>query len=192
MPQYDGTGPRGQGPMTGRGMGFCVMRVNENQPQADSPSRPSFARRSPDSSGGRDEGGSAMAQHGPPAGDNLSDVKGFVGIQGKIISDKNNIGKGVNKMPGGDGTGPLGMGPMTGRAAGFCAGYGMPGYMNPIPGRGSRLRQGYGGQVGMGRGRGFWGRGRGGAWGGMPYGAPYAAPYGAPYAMPYGMPYANI
>jgi len=98
-------------------------------------------------------------------------------------------------MPGGDGTGPLGMGPMTGRAAGFCAGYGMPGYMNPIPGQGFRLRQGYGGQVGMGRGRGFWGRGggrgrgfwgrgRGGAWGGMPY--------GAPYAMPYGMPYANI
>ena len=26
-------------------------------------------------------------------------------------------------MPRGDGTGPMGMGPMTGRAAGFCAGY---------------------------------------------------------------------
>jgi len=39
-------------------------------------------------------------------------------------------------MPGGDGTGPAGMGPMTGRAAGYCAGYGMPGFMNPIPGRG--------------------------------------------------------
>ncbi|MBN2210726.1 MAG: DUF5320 domain-containing protein, partial [Sedimentisphaerales bacterium] len=25
-------------------------------------------------------------------------------------------------MPGGDGTGPAGFGPMTGRAAGFCAG----------------------------------------------------------------------
>ncbi len=23
MPNYDGTGPRGQGPMTGRGMGSC-------------------------------------------------------------------------------------------------------------------------------------------------------------------------
>ncbi|HDR73327.1 MAG TPA: hypothetical protein ENN85_05410 [Methanoculleus sp.] len=23
MPGYDGTGPRGQGPMTGRGMGYC-------------------------------------------------------------------------------------------------------------------------------------------------------------------------
>ena len=24
MPAYDGTGPRGQGPMTGRGMGYCA------------------------------------------------------------------------------------------------------------------------------------------------------------------------
>jgi hypothetical protein len=39
-------------------------------------------------------------------------------------------------MPRGDGTGPAGMGPMTGRAAGFCAGYGVPGYMNPVGGRG--------------------------------------------------------
>lgn len=57
-------------------------------------------------------------------------------------------------MPRGDGTGPMGMGPMTGRAAGFCAGYGMPGYMNYVPGRG----------LGMGYGRGF--RGRGGFGGG--------------------------
>lgn len=59
-------------------------------------------------------------------------------------------------MPGGDRTGPAGMGPMTGRAAGYCAGYGMPGYLNPIFGRG------YGG---WGRGYGGWGRGYGG-WGG--------------------------
>jgi hypothetical protein len=39
-------------------------------------------------------------------------------------------------MPRGDGTGPAGMGPMTGRAAGFCAGYPVPGYMNPAGGRG--------------------------------------------------------
>ena len=38
-------------------------------------------------------------------------------------------------MPGGDGTGPGGMGPMTGRAAGICAGYGAPGYVNRIGGR---------------------------------------------------------
>ena len=49
-------------------------------------------------------------------------------------------------MPRGDRTGPQGMGPMTGRAAGYCAGYDAPGYANPIPGRG----------LGMGRG----GRGR--------------------------------
>ncbi|OQX80465.1 MAG: hypothetical protein B6D56_04975 [Candidatus Omnitrophica bacterium 4484_70.1] len=59
-------------------------------------------------------------------------------------------------MPGGDGTGPLGLGPMTGRAAGYCAGYSVPGYMNPIPGRGW-------GWFGFGRGwgRGWFGRGRG-------------------------------
>ena len=42
------------------------------------------------------------------------------------------------------------MGPMTGRAAGYCAGNTDPGYMTPGPGRGP--------------GRGFAGRGRGG-WG---------------------------
>ena len=38
-------------------------------------------------------------------------------------------------MPFGDGTGPRGMGPMTGRGAGYCAGFGRPGFANPIPGR---------------------------------------------------------
>jgi hypothetical protein len=38
-------------------------------------------------------------------------------------------------MPFGDGTGPAGIGPMTGRAAGFCAGYPVSGYMNPVMGR---------------------------------------------------------
>jgi hypothetical protein len=33
-------------------------------------------------------------------------------------------------MPRGNGTGPLGMGPMTGRRTGYCAGYGMPGNPN--------------------------------------------------------------
>ena len=39
-------------------------------------------------------------------------------------------------MPGGDGTGPLGFGPMTGHGAGFCSGYGIPGcilYTSPSP-----------------------------------------------------------
>jgi len=53
-------------------------------------------------------------------------------------------------MPRGDGTGPLGLGPMTGRIAGFCAGYPVPGYMNPVAGRGY-----------FGWGRGWFGRGRG-------------------------------
>lgn len=38
-------------------------------------------------------------------------------------------------MPRGDRTGPMGLGPMTGRAAGYCAGFGVPGYMNPVGGR---------------------------------------------------------
>jgi len=66
---------------------------------------------------------------------------------------------------------------MTGRAAGYCAGYAVPGFMNPMPGRGF-----WGGGRGMGFGRGF-GRGRG--WGAMAWGyGPAYAPYGAypPYA----------
>ena len=53
-------------------------------------------------------------------------------------------------MPRGDRTGPMGIGPMTGRGAGFCAGYGMPGY------------------AGFGFGRAYRGRGRSmfGSWGG--------------------------
>ncbi|MGI6574303.1 MAG: DUF5320 domain-containing protein [bacterium] len=42
-------------------------------------------------------------------------------------------------MPWGDGTGPMGFGPMTGRAAGFCAGFAVPGYANPYRGRGRGL-----------------------------------------------------
>lgn len=49
-------------------------------------------------------------------------------------------------MPRGDGTGPIGMGPMTGRRMGYCVDRTMPA---------SEIR-GYG--RGMGRGRGFRGR----------------------------------
>lgn len=54
-------------------------------------------------------------------------------------------------MPRGDGTGPMGMGPGTGRALGYCAGFSVPGYMNPVPGRRFFVRPwGF-----AGRGRGF-------------------------------------
>ena len=81
-------------------------------------------------------------------------------------------------MPGGDGTGPMGMGAMTGRAAGYCAGYPVAGYMNPVYGRG-----GFG--YGRGFGRGF-GRGRGFGWRGAvyPYGNSYGNPYGAANVTP--------
>ena len=39
-------------------------------------------------------------------------------------------------MPRGDRTGPAGLGSMTGRAAGFCAGYPVAGSMNPAWGGG--------------------------------------------------------
>jgi hypothetical protein len=80
-------------------------------------------------------------------------------------------------MPRGDGTGPAGMGPMTGRAAGYCAGYGAPGFAN-APGWGGRE---FGYRGGFGRG---WGRGS------LRYGYPagaYAPPPAAgPYAPPWG------
>jgi len=57
-------------------------------------------------------------------------------------------------MPRGDGTGPMGLGPMTGRKAGYCAGFPVPGYMNPVS-----AGRGY-----FGWGRGFFGRGGGRGW----------------------------
>ncbi|MCD6531082.1 DUF5320 domain-containing protein [bacterium] len=56
-------------------------------------------------------------------------------------------------MPWGDGTGPMGLGPRTGRGAGYCAGYGVPGYMNPGVGVAPR----WGWRYGAGRGWGGWG-----------------------------------
>ncbi len=70
-------------------------------------------------------------------------------------------------MPGGDGTGPLGQGPMTGRGLGYCAGYAAPGFA-----AGGRLGLGLGFRGGFGWrypyygyygrpwfGRGWWYRG---------------------------------
>ncbi len=148
MPGFDGTGPLGQGPMTGRGLGFCVLTTSKENP---------------------------------------GQVKGFAGLQnvpiGQKVKNFENTGKEVINMPFGDGTGPAGTGPMTGRAAGFCAGYPMPGYMNPAVGKAGFYGPGvqafgpygagsygygmpYGGwgnpwlRKGFGFGRGF-GRGRG-------------------------------
>ncbi|MBN1695063.1 DUF5320 domain-containing protein [candidate division WOR-3 bacterium] len=73
-------------------------------------------------------------------------------------------------MPLGDRTGPAGLGPMTGRGAGYCAGYSVPGYMNRGPGRG----------FGRGWGRGFgWGRGLGWRRAAYSYVPDYG--YGVPY-----------
>jgi hypothetical protein len=58
-------------------------------------------------------------------------------------------------MPRGDRTGPAGLGPMSGRALGPCAGYDVRGYMEPLLGRGFR---------GCGRGRGGGNGGGGFGW----------------------------
>lgn len=63
-------------------------------------------------------------------------------------------------MPGGDRSGPEGLGPMTGRGAGLCAGFAVGGYANQA------FRFGFGRGLGGGRnfrGGGF-GRGRRGRW----------------------------
>jgi len=85
-------------------------------------------------------------------------------------------------MPRGDRTGPMGMGPMTGRAAGYCAGSNTPGYANPAAGQGMGF-----GPAGRGFGRGSGGGGRGwrhwfyatGLPGWMRFGG-WAAPYARP------------
>lgn len=56
-------------------------------------------------------------------------------------------------MPGGDRTGPAGVGPRTGGGWGYCGGFGMPGFANRGLGRGFGM--------GFGWGRGAWGWGRG-------------------------------
>ena len=71
------------------------------------------------------------------------------------MKKKKNVNGGDKKMPGGDRTGPTGRGPMTGRAAGICAGYNTPGYITP----GYRRGLGLGARRGLrGRGKGFWWR----------------------------------
>lgn len=66
-------------------------------------------------------------------------------------------------MPGENGTGPAGMGPMTGRGAGYCTGYSTPRPANAVQGRG------YG--FGFGRGLGFGFRGNRGRRRAGPYAA---------------------
>jgi hypothetical protein len=73
-------------------------------------------------------------------------------------------------MPRGDRTGPVGMGPRSGRVAGYCAGFDVPGYASAGLGRGRG--RGFG-QWGGGGGRGFGGRWRGFAWGGPPGWTPW-------------------
>lgn len=87
-------------------------------------------------------------------------------------------------MPRGDRTGPIGMGAMTGRGAGYCAGFGRAGYANPVPGRG--LGRGLV-QDRYALGRGFGGGGRGWRHWYYAIGLPRWRRFGA-YAAPYPKP----
>lgn len=99
-------------------------------------------------------------------------------------------------MPLGDRTGPWGLGSMTGRGMGYCAGSPVPGFMNPGYGLGGGFwfGRGFGRGFGFGRGLGF-GRGRGWRRGGfLPFwGSPYPwmMPYGYPSPYSYGYPYSG-
>ncbi|NLI78764.1 MAG: DUF5320 domain-containing protein [Candidatus Riflebacteria bacterium] len=76
-------------------------------------------------------------------------------------------------MPRGDGTGPQGQGPRTGRGMGFCNGFDAPGFAT-----GGGRGQGIGRRMG-GRGPRGWGRGRWSArqgWAGTPPGQTPALP----------------
>jgi hypothetical protein len=50
MTNYDGTGPRGRGPFTGRGMGFCIMpeedynKLKERHPKEYTESYDEYSR----------------------------------------------------------------------------------------------------------------------------------------------------
>jgi hypothetical protein len=80
-------------------------------------------------------------------------------------------------MPGGDRTGPMGMGPMTGRAAGLCAGFGAPGFVTGGPGLGRGWGRGFG--RGWGRGYRWQATGAPAPYYGTPQAAGPAGPWGA-------------
>lgn len=60
-------------------------------------------------------------------------------------------------MPGGDRTGPMGMGARTGRGLGYCSGFAAPGFagFRPGMGRGMGFGRGPGRGFGPGFGRGY-------------------------------------
>lgn len=76
-------------------------------------------------------------------------------------------------MPAGNGTGPMGMGSMTGRAAGYCAGNSGPGHMSTVAGGGRGQGQGRGGRGcrGFNGPRAGWGGNRGPMMPGVPFNA---------------------
>ncbi len=185
MPRFDGTGPRGAGPMTGRGEGYCVLELPES-------SRPARGYVGLQGTPVRLDSPAVRPTIRPPAVLRPYPVFRFGMCWGArpgwqlyrwqrnrrdywsygsrdVFADNlmEHNGREVMNMPRLDGTGPAGMGPMTGGGRGWCNPYGIrpaaygpyrPPYAvpaNPAYGYGLGLaRRGLGRGFGRGRGRG--------------------------------------
>lgn len=69
MPGFDGTGPLGRGPLTGRGRGYCVVKLPDGHsslPCGDSNNRNGIRAQSLDESRNKSAGMVAASQAGPP------------------------------------------------------------------------------------------------------------------------------
>ena len=65
MPGFDGTGPRGLGPLTGRGRGFCLTGISPvSAPVSAIQQRPLYSRPYRGRGFGRGHGGGRGAIHG--------------------------------------------------------------------------------------------------------------------------------
>lgn len=72
-------------------------------------------------------------------------LRGFAGLQGvpvgQAVGHIENTGKEMINMPLGNGTGPTGRSAMTGRGAGYCTAFRVPGFTNlALRGRGAYAR----------------------------------------------------
>lgn len=125
MPRRDGTGPLGKGAMTGLGLGFCKGGINTPYNR-----RRVVVRKN------------TFFKFFIPVF-----LTGMSYVFYKIFN-RGKFWKEVKAMPRGDGTGPLGEGPMTGGGRGFCN-------TSSTDNSKTNARYGLGLGLGFGRGRGY-------------------------------------
>ncbi len=137
MPRGDGTGPVGMGPLTGRSAGFCARLQNSGSFRL-------WPRVGP-WSGPDSDGCFGLRACCPDVADTLlTDGQNRRGrSKGTCSAEKRK----TENYARGDGTGPMEMGRMTGKNAGYCRALRLGAVTNPV---------GYGKPgCGFGRGRGF-------------------------------------